>query len=113
MAVSALLLRTERGACCAVLCCAWLAAGPGSRAEAAQCWWLSAHPRPCSAEVLSDGRVSPVPVGAVLSGSRPGRSGLGLGAVLHSICPPLIPRQTQLFHLCSRSRRAHHTSHLI
>lgn len=37
----------------------------------------------------------------------------GWGMALHSICPPLIPRQTQLFHLCSRSRRAHHTSHLI
>lgn len=37
----------------------------------------------------------------------------GWGMALRSICPPLIPRQTRLFHLCSRSRRAHHTSHLI
>lgn len=51
----------------------------------------------------------------VVSGFRllavPGALGVGNGTSLH--LPWLIPRQTQLFHLCSRSRRAHHTSHLI
>lgn len=48
-----------------------------------------------------------------LSGCCQCREVWGWGMALHSICPPLIPRQTQLFHLCSRSCRAHHTSHLI